>query len=57
MKTGDQAVVPMCRIHHNEVELAGNEEIWWIAREIDAIGIATALWEASINGTSVDEFI
>jgi hypothetical protein len=50
MKSGDQWLVPMCRKHHDEVELAGDEAAWWIAKGIDPVPLAIELWEMSAHG-------
>ncbi len=43
-KVSDEAVVPLCRIHHREVHRAGDERGWWKAAGIDPIKVARKLW-------------
>ncbi len=45
LKVSDEFTVPLCRGHHRELHQAGNEEIWWQRRQIDALKIASAFWE------------
>lgn len=37
----------MCRRHHLEVEGAGDEAAWWIAKGIDPLPLAQELWAMS----------
>jgi hypothetical protein len=50
LKSGDQWTVPMCRRHHDDVEGAGDEAAWWIARNIDPAPLAAELWGLSRGG-------
>lgn len=43
-KTGDQWVVPLCRIHHRALHDAGDETSWWEEKNIKATEIAENLW-------------
>jgi DNA recombination protein Rad52 len=43
-KTGDQWVVPLCRIHHRALHNAGDETRWWEEKNIKATEIAETLW-------------
>jgi hypothetical protein len=45
LKVSDEFTVPLCRGHHRELHQAGNEEIWWQGRRIDALQFATAFWK------------
>jgi hypothetical protein len=44
-KVGDQFTVPLCRTHHRQAHESSDEAAWWNDLEIDAIEIATGLWE------------
>ena len=43
-KVSDEFTVPLCRGHHRQLHQAGNEEVWWAARNITALAIAKDLW-------------
>jgi hypothetical protein len=43
-KASDEFAVPLCRTHHREVHRAGDEATWWKRFEINADGVAAALW-------------
>lgn len=47
LKSGDQWCVPLCRIHHDQVELAGDEAAWWQVKAIDPQPLAVELWAIS----------
>jgi hypothetical protein len=44
LKSGDQWIVPLCRIHHNEVEGFGNERAYWRWRKVNPVPLARQLW-------------
>lgn len=44
LKSGDQWIVPLCRIHHNEVECFGNERAYWRWRKVNPVPLARELW-------------
>jgi hypothetical protein len=44
-KVSDKFTVPVCRVHHRELHLRGNERAWWAEREIDPLAVASRLWE------------
>jgi hypothetical protein len=46
-KSGDQWTVPLCRRHHDAVETAGDEALWWRGQDIDPAVLATELWAIS----------
>jgi hypothetical protein len=46
-KTSDEYVVPLCRTHHRENHLVGNELSWWKAIAIDPLPVALRLWGIS----------
>jgi hypothetical protein len=51
LRSTDRHAVPLCRSHHQEVELAGSrrEANWFLLRSIDALALADALWAARGN--------
>jgi hypothetical protein len=44
-KSSDEFAVPLCRIHHRAVHLAGDERAWWKSVGIDPVKIARKLWK------------
>jgi len=59
LKVSDEFTVPLCRGHHRQLHQAGNEEEWWKTFKVNALEIATGLWEknhpSSIGGESVPD--
>jgi hypothetical protein len=54
-KVSDEFTVPLCRPHHQELHLHGNEAAWWANMHITPIPIAKNLWETSpIHASSAD---
>ena len=47
LKSSDQYVVPLCRLHHDEAHRHGDETKWWRSLRIDAIAAALDLWRRS----------
>jgi hypothetical protein len=45
LKASDEFTVPLCRGHHRQLHQAGNEEAWWKNLQINALEIASGLWE------------
>jgi Rad52/22 family double-strand break repair protein len=45
VKVSDEFTVPLCRGHHRQLHLAGNEANWWNNLKIDALPAARQLWE------------
>src|SRR4051794_7526907 len=43
-KVSDEFTVPLCRIHHRELHLRGDERSWWQQLNIDPLLTASALW-------------
>jgi hypothetical protein len=43
-KVSDEFTVPLCRGHHREIHLSGNEAAWWTKVGIDPAVFARALW-------------
>ena len=43
-KVSDEFVVPLCRGHHREVHLSGDEAAWWQKSAIDPTAVARTLW-------------
>ncbi len=48
MKVSDRYCVPLCRICHDQVELAGDEEKWWSERGLRPLAVAADLWMGEI---------
>jgi hypothetical protein len=58
-KVGDEFTVPLCREHHQQLHLHGNEMAWWANLQIEALKEAKELWAATLlqmdpasNGTA-----
>lgn len=45
-KSSDRWAVPLCRICHDDLHAAGDEEAWLGGQGIDGRAIASALWAA-----------
>jgi Rad52/22 family double-strand break repair protein len=45
LKVSDEFTVPLCRGHHRQLHQAGNEVAWWKNLHINALEIASGLWE------------
>ena len=43
-KVSDEFTVPLCRAHHREIHLCGDEESWWRNTRIDPLSAARTLW-------------
>jgi hypothetical protein len=52
LKVSDEFTVPLCRGHHRQLHQAGNEEVWWETRKINARETAKRLWEQSRSVSS-----
>ena len=46
-KVSDEFTVPLCREHHQDLHLRGNERAFWANAQVDALAIAKALWQTS----------
>nr|WP_249812663.1 ERF family protein [Bradyrhizobium sp. 141] len=46
-KVSDEFTVPLCRTHHHELHLHGNERAWWANLQIAPLPVAQDLWAAS----------
>lgn len=46
MKTPDRYAVPLCRPHHEAIEVVGDDVAWLGDRGFEALTIAHDLWEA-----------
>jgi ERF superfamily len=44
-RVSDEFIVPVCRIHHRELHLSGNEVAWWQKFNIDPVPVALRLWQ------------
>jgi hypothetical protein len=51
-KVSDEFTVPLCRDHHRDLHLFGNEVAWWTNLKIVPLEIARDLWTASQTGSS-----
>lgn len=47
-KVSDEYTVPLCRRCHNQVELAGDERLWWRNAGVDPIRAAADLWQGDV---------
>ena len=43
-KVSDEFTVPVCRLHHRELHIYGDEASWWAGVSIDPLPIALELW-------------
>jgi hypothetical protein len=55
LKVSDEFTVPLCRGHHRQLHQAGKEEDWWKTFKVNALEIATSLWEQSHPSSIVEE--
>ena len=55
LKVSDEFTVPLCRGHHRQLHQAGNEEGWWNTFKVNALEIATGLWEKNHPSSMVGE--
>jgi hypothetical protein len=46
-KVSDEFVVPLCRDHHQQLHLQGNETAWWANLQIMPLQAAKELWETT----------
>jgi ERF superfamily len=46
-RVSDEFTVPLCRVHHRELHLSGNESAWWHRVNIDPLPVALKLWQHS----------
>jgi hypothetical protein len=46
-RVSDEFTVPVCRVHHRELHLSGNEAAWWRLLNIDPLPVALKLWQQS----------
>jgi hypothetical protein len=44
-RVSDEFTVPVCRIHHRELHLQGDEIAWWNKFQIDPVPVALRLWQ------------
>jgi hypothetical protein len=42
--------VPLCRQHHQELHLHGNERAWWADVNVTPLETARALWDVTTSG-------
>ena len=46
-RVSDEFTVPLCRVHHRELHLSGNESAWWHRLNMDPLPVALKLWQQS----------
>src|SRR4249920_3127791 len=52
-RVSDEFTVPVCRVHHRELHLSGDEAAWWRGLNIDPLPVALKLWQQTRgNGKS-----
>jgi ERF superfamily len=44
-RVSDEFIVPVCRTHHRELHLSGDEAAWWGKLNIDPVPVALGLWQ------------
>jgi ERF superfamily len=44
-RVSDEFIVPVCRVHHRELHLSGDEVAWWRKLNIDPLPVALRLWQ------------
>jgi ERF superfamily len=44
-RVSDEFTVPVCRVHHRELHLSGDEAAWWAKLNIDPVPVALRLWQ------------
>jgi ERF superfamily len=44
-RVSDEFIVPVCRVHHRELHLSGDEAAWWRRLNIDPLPVALSLWQ------------
>jgi DNA recombination protein Rad52 len=55
LKVSDEFTVPLCRGHHRQLHQASNEQDWWKTFKVNALEIATGLWEKNHPSSIVRE--
>jgi len=58
LKVSDEFTVPLCRGHHRQLHEAGDEIAWWKSQGVNALEIASGLWEkthAAIVRSSLEQ--
>jgi hypothetical protein len=43
-KVSDEYTVPVCRLHHWELHIYGDQASWWAAVSIDPLAATLELW-------------
>jgi hypothetical protein len=51
-KVSDEFTVPLCRDHHRDLHLFGNEVAWWTNLKIAPLDVAHNLWTASQSNSN-----
>ena len=52
-KVSDEYTVPVCRLHHRELHLYGDEASWWVGVNLDPLPVALDLWRRSRSNTVI----
>jgi hypothetical protein len=56
-KVSDEFTVPLCRTHHRELHLRGDERTWWQQLNVDPTFTASALWTQTHPGLAQGEVL
>jgi hypothetical protein len=49
-KVSDEFTVPLCRLHHRELHLTGDEKAWWQRARLNPLAVADKLWRQTRFG-------
>jgi hypothetical protein len=52
LKVSDEFTVPLCRTHHRQLHLVGDERQWWKSYNISPLEIAQTLWSETRRGAN-----
>jgi len=45
IKPGDDKTIPLCRLHHDELHMYGDEKLFLDMHGIDGVALASSLWK------------
>ena len=54
-RVSDEFIVPVCRVHHRELHLSGDEAAWWRKLNIDPLPVALRLWQHTRGESDLTE--
>jgi hypothetical protein len=54
-KVSDEFAVPLCRTHHRELHLRGDERTWWQQFNVDPMRVASALWARTRSAVTLSQ--